>query len=225
MKQVIFLTVNHHGPLPLRELHSTDETIVWRDPGGFWACLWPISDYEWTHTLRGCRWHVQTYICLWRLCDAGLFYYSVSPRTPALEGTSLHRRNNGVERPWGILSLFTTCFQLRVNSPFQRLYVIHIYVCGVFVKQVIFLTVNHRGPLPLRELHSTDETIVWRDPGGSWACLRPISDYEWIHPSRGRRWYRHIYMCVASLWSRSFFWQWITVDPSPWGNFTPPTKQ
>ena len=26
---------------------------------------------------------------------------------------------------------------------------------------------NHRGPLPLRELHSTGETIVWRDPGGS----------------------------------------------------------
>ena len=42
-----------------------------------------------------------------------------------------------------------------------------IHVCGVFVKQVIFLTVNHRGPLPLRELHSTDDTIVWRDPGGS----------------------------------------------------------
>jgi len=27
--------------------------------------------------------------------------------------------------------------------------------------------VNHRGLLPLRELHSTGETIVWRDPGGS----------------------------------------------------------
>ncbi len=54
------------------------------------------------------------------------------------------------------------------------------------MKQVIFLTVNHRGPLPLRELHSTDDTIdiVWRDPGGSWACLRPVSDYEWIHPFR-----------------------------------------
>ena len=36
---------------------------------------------------------------------------------------------------------------------------------GVFEKQVVFLTVNHRGPLPLRELHSTGETIVWRDPG------------------------------------------------------------
>ena len=159
MKQVIFLTVNHHGPLPLRELHSTDETIVWRDPGGFWACLWPVSDYKWTHTLRGCRWHVQTYI----------------------------------------------------------------YVCGVFVTQVIFLTVYHRGPLPLRELHSTDETMVWRDPGGSWACLRPVSNYEWIHPSRDCRSY--IYMYVVSLWSRSFFLGWITADPSPWGNFTPPMKQ
>ncbi len=39
--------------------------------------------------------------------------------------------------------------------------------CHVFVKQVVFLTVNHRGPLPLRELHSTDETLAWRDPGGS----------------------------------------------------------
>ena len=35
------------------------------------------------------------------------------------------------------------------------------------MKWVVFLTVNHRGPLPLMELHSTDETIVWRDPGGS----------------------------------------------------------
>ena len=38
---------------------------------------------------------------------------------------------------------------------------------GVVVNLVVFLMVNHRGPLPLRELHSTDETIVWRDPGGS----------------------------------------------------------
>ena len=34
--------------------------------------------------------------------------------------------------------------------------------------------VNHRGPLPLKELHSTSETIMWRDPGGSWACLPPV---------------------------------------------------
>ena len=40
-------------------------------------------------------------------------------------------------------------------------------VRGSFVEQVVFLTATHRGPLPLRELHSTDETRVWRDPGGS----------------------------------------------------------
>ena len=34
-------------------------------------------------------------------------------------------------------------------------------------EKVVFLTVNHRGPLPLSELHSTGETIMWRDPGGS----------------------------------------------------------
>ena len=49
------------------------------------------------------------------------------------------------------------------------------------VKQVVFRTVNHRGPLPLRELHSTGETIVWRDPGGSWACLPPV--YKCNHPA------------------------------------------
>ena len=35
--------------------------------------------------------------------------------------------------------------------------------CVIFVKQFLVSTVNHRGPLPLREPHSTDETI---DRGG-----------------------------------------------------------
>ena len=52
---------------------------------------------------------------------------------------------------------------------------------GIFVKQVVFLTVIHRGPLPLRDLHSTGETVVWRDPGGSWVCLPPVYDYN--HPA------------------------------------------
>ena len=52
---------------------------------------------------------------------------------------------------------------------------------GIFVKQVVFHTVNHRGPLPLKELHSTGETIVWRDPGGSWACLPPVYVCVWNH--------------------------------------------
>ena len=52
---------------------------------------------------------------------------------------------------------------------------------GFFAKQVVFLMVNHRGPLPLRELHSTGETIVWRDPGGSWACLPPLYHCECHH--------------------------------------------
>ena len=52
---------------------------------------------------------------------------------------------------------------------------------GIFVKQVVFHTVNHRRPLPLKELHSTGETIVWRDPGGSWACLP--SAYKCKHPA------------------------------------------
>ena len=57
----------------------------------------------------------------WHLCKAGSFSYGESPRTPPLEGTSLHRWNNSVERPWGILSLFTTCLRLCVKSPCHRL--------------------------------------------------------------------------------------------------------
>ena len=58
----------------------------------------------------------------WHLCKAGSFSYGESPRTPPLEGTSLHRWNNSVERPWGILSLFTTCLWLCVKSPGHRLW-------------------------------------------------------------------------------------------------------
>ena len=48
------------------------------------------------------------------------FSYGESPRTPPLEGTSLHRRNISVERPWWILSLmFTTCLPLWVKSSHQ----------------------------------------------------------------------------------------------------------
>ena len=46
--------VNHHGPLPFKEFHSTGETIVWRDPGGSWACLLPVNDSVWNHPATGC---------------------------------------------------------------------------------------------------------------------------------------------------------------------------
>ena len=52
------------------------------------------------------------------------------------------------------------------------------HASGIVVKQVVVLTVNHRGPLPLRELHPTDETTVWRYPEGSSARLRPVYHYQ-----------------------------------------------
>ena len=62
----------------------------------------------------------------WHLCKAGSFSYGESPRAPPLEGTSLHRWNNSVERPWGILSLFTTCLPLCVKSHCRRLWMWHV---------------------------------------------------------------------------------------------------
>ena len=104
----------------------TGETIVWRDPGGSWACLWPVSNYQWINSPSQRLWHrynvsssssfLLFFLFLFFIFfSAGRFSYGESPRTPPLEGTSLHRRNNSVERPWGILSLFTTCLQLWVN--------------------------------------------------------------------------------------------------------------
>ena len=63
---------------------------------------------------------VVTQICMWKLCGACRFSYGESPRTPPLERTSLHRRDTSVERPQGILSLFTTCFRLRMKWPCHR---------------------------------------------------------------------------------------------------------
>ena len=255
--------------------------LVWRDPGGSWACLWPGSNYKWNHLSRGCD--TDIYVC--GIFEKQVVFLMVNHFTDD--------NRYSVERPWGILSLFTTWFRLWVNSPFQRLWHRHIYVCGIFEKQVVFLTVNHRGPLPFRELHSTDDnrySASVERPWGILSLFTTCSDYEWIHLSRGCRWHRHIYVCgtfvkqvvflpvnhrgplpfrelhstddnrssverpwgilslfttcsdykwihlsrgcdtdihmyVASLWSRSFFLWWITVDPSPLGNFTPPMKQ
>ena len=144
VQQVVFLTVNHRGPLPLRELHSTDETLVWRDPRGSWACLQPVSNYKWINSPCQRVWHRPVWLFFF------FFFFSF---------------------------LFSSLF--------------------IFLQQVVFLTVNHRGPLPLRELHSTDETIVWRDPGGSWACLRPVAEYEWIHPA----WNSNTDIMVWHLWA------------------------
>ena len=50
------------------------------------------------------------------------FSYGESPRTPPLDGTSLHRRNTRVERPIGDLEPVYDLFRQRVNSPWQSLW-------------------------------------------------------------------------------------------------------
>ena len=69
---------------------------------------------------------------MWSLCE-GRFSYSDSPQTPPLEGTSLHRRNNSVERPWGILSLFTMTSDFTLPEAVTQ-------TIGVFAKGVGFLS-------------------------------------------------------------------------------------
>ena len=150
--------MNHCGPPPREgtSLHRRNNSVErpWGILSLFTTCL-PFTLPEAVLQTSGI------------FVKAGSFSYGESPRTPPLEETSLHRRNNSVERPWGILSLFTICLPYTLPEAVLQ-------TSGIFVKQVVFLTVNHRGPLPVRELHSTDEIIVWRDPGGSWACSRSV---------------------------------------------------
>ena len=155
VKQVVFLTVNHRGPLPLRELHSTGETECGETLGD----LEPVYDLftiTTEITARGCDTDKR------HLCKAGCFSYGESPRTPPLEGTSLHRRNKECGEALGdlepVYDLFTITSEITARGCDTDKW--HLCKAG-------FSRVNHRGPLPLRELHSTDETTVWRDPGGS----------------------------------------------------------
>ena len=106
----------HHHQYP-GKLHPTRKKKVWRVPGVSWACIRPVSDFEWIHYTNGCD---DTDV--WLACGADRFSYGESPRTPPLEETSLHRRNMSVERPWGILGLFTTGFWPQMNSQCQRLW-------------------------------------------------------------------------------------------------------
>ena len=74
VKQDTFQTVNHRGHLPLRELHSTDDTECGETLGDL-VSVCDLFMIAREITLR------QSY----------RFSYGESPRTPPLEGTSLHR--------------------------------------------------------------------------------------------------------------------------------------
>ena len=64
VKRVVFLTVKQECGETLGDLE-------------------PVYDYKRIHLARGCD--------TMKWCETGRFSYSESPRTPPLEGTSLHR--------------------------------------------------------------------------------------------------------------------------------------
>ena len=84
-------------------------------------------------------------------------------RTPPLKRILLQLQNMGrVDTLWCI----EIVDQFAVTGEFT-LPVVMTLIGGDFVEQVVFLALNHRGPLPLKEIHSADEIRVSRDPGGS----------------------------------------------------------
>ena len=130
-----FATVNQHecplsptGSSPVEEtsLHQRSTSNSKDRNWGLFSLR--NSDYN----ARGCDTDV------WCLCEAGRFSYDESPWTPPLEGNSLHRRNKSVERPWGILSLFTTCLHSQVNSSCQ-IRLTHRHVVTSLLSRSFFL--------------------------------------------------------------------------------------
>ena len=241
-----FVRVNHRGPLPLRELHSTGETKSVERPWGilslFTTCLrlqvkslpeavtqtsgifvkqvfsgwitadpspWgnftPPAKQQCGETLGDLEpvYDLFTIASETTLPEAvsqtsGTFVKQISffsfflfkgesPRTPPLEGTSLHRRNKECGETLGglepVYDLFTIISEITARGCDTDKW--HLCKAGFFKGE------SPRTPLPLRELHSTGETTVWRDPGGSWACLWPIHHCKWNHSARG---------CVTDKW-------------------------
>ena len=136
------------------------------------------------------------------------FFLRESPRTNPLERASLHRRNMNAERPWGILSLFTTCFRQRVNSSCQRLW--HRHVPGIFVEQGLrikwwflrwIIADYMKGSSPLK--HNCEET------GVGWGTLEPLEDPLPITKSRNTNmWFTSVDFHVAkgkntSVWQNN----------------------
>ena len=102
------------------------------------------------------------------LCKAGRFSYGESPRTPPLEGTSLHRRNISVERPWGILSLFTTCLPLWVKSSHQSR-------CHTSPTQELIACILRRQSSPIYGVldRTEPERKKKKSAGEEWALRKP----------------------------------------------------
>ena len=88
---------------------------------------------------------------MWHHCEAGRFSYGESPRTPPLEGTSLHRRNNyECGETLGDLEPVYDLFSITNKSGLPEA----VTLCETRpAEKVVILTVNHRGTLTSRELH------------------------------------------------------------------------
>ena len=173
------------------------------------------SDGHFTPEHRSFRWQVYSFLTthqrprhrnMCSLCLLFFFFFSflrwiniIPLQTKQNKQTKkprkLHSTNETIVWRESLGNLGPVYAPCSTSIEFARPAAVMTQICGVFVEQAVFLTVNHRGPLPLRELHATDETWVWRDPGGSWACLRPVSDHGWIRIARCC----DIDMCVASL--------------------------
>ena len=102
----------------------------------------------------------------WHFCKAGSFSNCESPRTPPLEGTSLHRWNNSVEKPWGILSLFTICL--------PSVYHLFRIVCEITLPQAVMCTTHKKHTMSRRR--ETQEMLTRTKPQeelGTKRCIPP----------------------------------------------------
>ena len=98
----------------------------------------------------------------WHFRKAGSFSNGESPRTPPLEGTSLHQWNNSVERPWGSWACL---------PPVYHLFTI---VCEITLPHAVTCTTPEKHTMSMRR--ETQEILSRTKPQeqlGTKRCMPP----------------------------------------------------
>ena len=177
----------------------------------------------------------QTYMYVASLWTRSFFLRWITA-DPSAWGNFTPPKNNSVERPWGILSLFTTSLwkgefthnQKQVVK--QASYVSPRRLCDTrLFRRYEWSSLKGRGPLEWTSLVPTKRPTVTKTPGGYIWCLchyQPLIKGEFTHNQKQvvkqasyvspRR------LCDTRLFRR---YEWITADPSLEGTSLVPTKR
>ena len=106
----------------------------------------------------------------------------------------------------------------------------HRYVSSLSLKKFFLRWINIIPPTHPNKTKQTNKNLGKSTPPTKQLCGESLGNLEPVYAPCSTSIEFTLPAAVMTqicglLWSRSFFLRWITADPSPWGNFTPPTKR